>query len=191
MERTRFEPWGLGGGSASNRTWAALNPGSEAEARELGRIGVLHLDPGNVVSIVGAGGAGFGDPFERDPELVFADLRAGLLSAGSAAGTYGVIVDSGGADLTATAKYRTVLRGGRATPPALDRGPSRSAYEELWTDEASELLARLLLELPHGLRAYGKQEVHRRVAHDPPGTLNEGRIVSALREILSRLHAAE
>lgn len=40
-----------------------------------------------------AGGGGFGDPRERDPQLVLRDVRDGLLSVETAASVYGVDVD--------------------------------------------------------------------------------------------------
>ena len=36
------------------------------------------------------GGGGYGDPRERDPELVHADLRDGHVSPATARATYGV-----------------------------------------------------------------------------------------------------
>ena len=186
MERVRFEPWGLGGGSASGRTRAILNPAGEAS--ELGRIGVLALGPGDVVSIRGAGGGGFGDALDRDPEAVATDVRAGLLSVGDAAADYGVAVDGDTVDTGITAVRRTELRNTRPDLPRLDLGPSRTAYEELWTGEASELLARLLLGLPHGLRSYAKREVHRRIDADPShATLDELALAAAIRDVLAQL----
>jgi N-methylhydantoinase B len=44
MERCRFEPWGLGGGRAADRSYAFLNPGTECE-EDLGRIGILLSSP--------------------------------------------------------------------------------------------------------------------------------------------------
>jgi N-methylhydantoinase B len=186
MERTRFEPWGLAGGAASGQTRAILNPAGDA--RELGRIGVLALGPGDVVSIRGTGGGGFGDPLDRDPEAVAADVRAGLLAACDAATDYGVLFDGESVDTEATAVRRTELRDTRPDLPRLDLGPSRTVYEELWTSDASTILAGLLLRLPHGLRSYAKREVHRLVAAGPPdATLDEPCLAAAIRDVLAHL----
>jgi N-methylhydantoinase B len=187
MERTRFEPWGLAGGRAAGRTRGVLNPGAAGE-RELGRIGVLALDPGDVVSIRGAGGGGFGPALERDPAAVLADVRAGLLSPGAARDGYGVVVADGRLHGTATDALRARLRNAAAAASAVDLGPSRIAYEELWPDEASSTLARLLLALPNGIRNYAKAEVHRRVeAESAAGPPDEPRLAALLHELLAGL----
>jgi len=54
-----------------------------------------------------SGGGGFGDPLTRDPELVAADVRAGMVTVEGAARDYGVIVDDEGAvDAPATRRLR-------------------------------------------------------------------------------------
>jgi N-methylhydantoinase B len=54
-----------------------------------------------------AGGGGFGDPRERDPAQVAADVRNGLVSAQRALEDYGVLLDDRGEpDLTATRLHR-------------------------------------------------------------------------------------
>jgi N-methylhydantoinase B len=45
-----------------------------------------------VVSFRSSGGGGFGNPFERAPDLVVADINSGKVSVYSAAELYGVIV---------------------------------------------------------------------------------------------------
>jgi N-methylhydantoinase B len=53
------------------------------------------------------GGGGWGDPMQRSPQDVAADVRAGLVTAGAAAELYGVVVTAEGAvDITATAARR-------------------------------------------------------------------------------------
>ena len=41
-------------------------------------------------------GAGYGDPFERDPALVLMDVKSGLLTVDGAREIYGVAVSSDG-----------------------------------------------------------------------------------------------
>ena len=62
-----------------------------------------------------ASGGGWGDPLDRDPERVEADVRAGRLTEADARATYGVVV----ADVAATAQARSdalAERLGRAEP---------------------------------------------------------------------------
>ncbi len=159
VERTRFEPWGLNGGAASVRTRTFVNPGT-AHEREIGRIDVLHLEPGDVVSIQTSGGGGYGNPLNRDPDFVVADVRSGLLSARAAQAHYGVMLRDDGSDVTATSADR--VREAAATPTALfNLGPSRREYETVWTPLLSESLSEFLLTLPPPFRPYAKREIHR------------------------------
>lgn len=159
IERTRFEPWGLAGGAASHRTRTLVNADTPDE-QAIGRIDVLHLEPGDVVSIRATGGGGYGNPFDRDPALVSADVRSGLLSEAAAEREYGVVIDGGEVDQLATSAHRSALHGARNLP-LFDLGPSRRAYEAVWTDELSTALAGLLMSLPSPYRAYAKRELHR------------------------------
>jgi len=51
------------------------------------------LKPGDVVTIDSAGGGGYGNPFERDPELVEKDVLEGYVSIEKAREEYGVVID--------------------------------------------------------------------------------------------------
>ncbi len=65
-------------------------------------------EPGDTVSFISAGGGGYGDPFERDPEAVERDVQYGYVSIERAETDYGVIInpDDLTLDLTATLKCR-------------------------------------------------------------------------------------
>ncbi len=68
------------------------------------RDGDLYLSPMR-------GGSGVGDPLERDPAAVAADVAGGYLIARLAASVYGVELDGGGAvDLAATERRRAAIR---------------------------------------------------------------------------------
>jgi N-methylhydantoinase B len=98
----------------------------------------MTLAIGTTQLVATQGGGGLGDPIERDPELVAADVAAGLVSAGAALADYGVVVagrdglDHTGAvevDATATARCRAARRrmrlGGREPAPPRPSGGSR------------------------------------------------------------------
>src|SRR5260370_791418 len=57
---------------------------------------VPHLPPGTTSVHYGAGGGGFGSPWERDIEAVVADVRNGFVSATAAAEVYGVVLSADG-----------------------------------------------------------------------------------------------
>jgi N-methylhydantoinase B len=70
--------------------------------------------PDDVYFSIWQGGGGYGDPIERDPERVAADVRKGYVSREEARRTYGVILDEDGAvDETATEKRREEIRDDR------------------------------------------------------------------------------
>lgn len=55
--------------------------------------GLTQLNPGDVVTIDAPGGGGYGNPFERDPEMVQRDVLEGYVSLERARTDYGVILD--------------------------------------------------------------------------------------------------
>ncbi|MFB3887549.1 MAG: hydantoinase B/oxoprolinase family protein [Thermodesulfobacteriota bacterium] len=55
--------------------------------------GLTQLKPGDLVTIDAAGGGGFGDPLERDPEMVESDVIEGYVSLEKAREDYGVAID--------------------------------------------------------------------------------------------------
>ncbi|MBA2513137.1 MAG: hydantoinase B/oxoprolinase family protein, partial [Solirubrobacterales bacterium] len=63
---------------------------------------------GDVVRIVTGGGGGHGDPHEREPERVAADVLDGYVTPREAEDVYGVVVDpaTGAVDERATADRR-------------------------------------------------------------------------------------
>jgi len=67
-----------------------------AADREDGRWGVAGLDDDDVFSLRFPGSGGYGDPLERDPETVAADVARGDVSPESARSVYGVPVTDDG-----------------------------------------------------------------------------------------------
>ncbi len=85
-------PWGLGGGKPGEPADYLLEtPGSGGfESVDV----TLHDVPADSRAIIRtAGGGGWGDPLQRDPELVLRDVREGLVSLEAAAREYGVVID--------------------------------------------------------------------------------------------------
>jgi len=100
--RFRYPPEGLFGG----------RPGAGARFEVSGEggdpYGLTRLAPGDVVIMDAAGGGGYGDPLEREPELVARDVREGYVTAERAREDYGVVVDpeTGEVDAAATESLR-------------------------------------------------------------------------------------
>jgi N-methylhydantoinase B len=113
-ERFASAPWGLHGGAPgrSARAFIRRQGGGEEELPSK-RMIVLH--PGDQLWEYIAGGAGYGDPVDRHPGRVLADVLDGKVSRESARETYGVVIASGaaGVDEVATKECREALRRGR------------------------------------------------------------------------------
>jgi N-methylhydantoinase B len=77
-ERTRVAPWGLegGGGGGLARHVVRRSDGTE---EVLPPKHTTRLRRGDVLVVQTPGGAGYGDPAERDPEAVERDITNGLV----------------------------------------------------------------------------------------------------------------
>jgi N-methylhydantoinase B len=71
----------------------------------------LHVQPGDRVYHKVHGSGGYGDPYERDPELVASDVVEGKISVARAREVYGVVIDP--ERLTLDRKATLVLRNGQ------------------------------------------------------------------------------
>jgi N-methylhydantoinase B len=104
--KTKTRPWPIGGGTPGDPNHIVLNPGTDREVRQGGSYN--HLAAGDVLVNNTGGGGGYGDPFDRDPELVARDVRNGFVGVPAAAEQYGVAVDPHdfSVDRSATARLR-------------------------------------------------------------------------------------
>jgi len=71
--------------------------------------GLTQLKPGDTIIIDAPGGGGYGNPFERDPEMVLSDVIEGYVSLESAGKDYGVAINP--ATNTLNAEETKKLRG--------------------------------------------------------------------------------
>ncbi len=91
-DRQRFGAFGLFGGQEGSKGKFILNPDTPEE-RQLKSKGLDVLKKGDVVSLRLPGAGGYGDPLERDPELLLQDVRDGKVSLESAREDYKVAID--------------------------------------------------------------------------------------------------
>lgn len=149
-------PTGLFGGYPGSASGFTLVPGAGADnllasgripgdigefsapARELdGKQFGLMVHPGDVVRLRAGGGGGYGDPLDREPDAVVADLRAGAVSEAAVHESYGVVTTSTRqVDETATEQRRQQLRLERKSWPrtgdrTMRRSPAAQRLVEL------------------------------------------------------------
>ncbi|MGD9990546.1 hydantoinase B/oxoprolinase family protein [Pseudonocardia sp.] len=127
-DRARSVITGTRGGLPSCPHGLSINPRTQG-ARYLGALASrLSVVPGDSLERPSAGGGGFGDPLDRDPEAVRADVIDGYVSVDRARQDYGVVVrcesedpDSVHIDDVGTAAERKRLRAHRSA--ALQASP--------------------------------------------------------------------
>jgi N-methylhydantoinase B len=88
VQKTISAPWPIGGGMASEPTRIVAYAGSDQE-RSIS-IERIPVRTGDRVVLHTAGGAGFGDPLERDRDAVRHDVAEGYVSAERARADYGL-----------------------------------------------------------------------------------------------------
>ena len=110
-ERFASSPWGLEGGGPGVSAHAFIVR-KDGTREDLPSKKMIVLHPGDQLWEYIAGGAGYGDPLDRDPELVLADVLDGKITREAARAAYGVVLDAGGAaiDEVTTKELREGLR---------------------------------------------------------------------------------
>jgi len=124
--RTRVPHAGMAGGHPGTTTVLELVRADGTSSRIPPSTSGLTLNPGDAFRFAAAGGGGWGDPLERDPSSVAADVAAGRLDGDTARRDYGVI--AGDAAATTTLRARLLAeRLRRAQPPLKPLSPGRVA----------------------------------------------------------------
>jgi N-methylhydantoinase B len=150
LDRFRFHPWGANGGACGRRAEVTLNPDTPSE-RNIGKIEVLSLQPGDVLRLISPSGGGFGDPMKRTVERVIADVRDGILSKEAALREYGVSIEGSGMS----------IRGQRVShgADAESIGKAQVELEATWPPEVSAAFAVLILKQAPGVRRYWMDQI--------------------------------
>ena len=101
-------PWGLFGGADGLNAALVKNPGVPTEEAWPSKLTAMRLAAGDCLKIVTPSSGGYGDPLERDPDLVLADVLDGFTTVELAATQYGVVIegDCGVIDVDATRRLR-------------------------------------------------------------------------------------
>ncbi|MBI2217273.1 MAG: hydantoinase B/oxoprolinase family protein [Candidatus Rokubacteria bacterium] len=121
-DRHRFAPPGLFGGEPGALGRTVLNPGTPRE-QVLHPKAIYPIERGDLVSLSVSGSGGYGDPLDRDPELVARDVALGHVSVERAREAYGVVVDA--TTCRADAEATAALRARRRATAANDKETCR------------------------------------------------------------------
>ena len=127
-DRSILSCWGVNGGQAGRPFEVTINPDQDSELPVDALADGVRVPAGTLIRIRTTGGGGWGDPLERDVELVVRDVAWGKVSRAGAAADYGVVItgpnDEPAADLDETQTLRSRMRAtGPAERPFFDRGP--------------------------------------------------------------------
>ncbi|MFW6009680.1 MAG: hydantoinase B/oxoprolinase family protein, partial [Actinomycetota bacterium] len=125
-DRSILSCWGVRGGHAGQPFRVTIDPGGPNERDMEGLVDDEPVAAGEVIRIRTTGGGGWGDPLDRDVDLVRRDVQWGKVSRAAAETEYGVIVtgpdDAPEVDTQRTAALRSQLREERGEPAFFDRG---------------------------------------------------------------------
>jgi N-methylhydantoinase B len=111
-DRAVLPPWGvLGAGGGAPYHLSVRRGAATVTFDTPGKVTGQPVYRDDVVVMRSSGGGGYGDPLDRNPDLVRQDVEQGYVSAERAEAGYGVVLDAGGAvDAVATAARRAALR---------------------------------------------------------------------------------
>ena len=111
MDHGRFGPQGaLGGEDGMPNTVTVWRNGEAYVPPHLSKDQDISISAGDHVDVGTPGGGGYGDPFERHPDTVLADVRLGYYTADQAFDLFGVALteDLSAVDAAATKRQRAV-----------------------------------------------------------------------------------
>jgi len=133
-DRVLLGCYGVNGGKAGKPFVVTIDPAGADERRLGGLVDGAAVRAGEIVRVETTGGGGWGDPLEREVDLVVRDVLQGKISTQAAREDYGVVLAGTGsasgvsADANATAALRDRMRKARSSPlPVIDRGPGAAA----------------------------------------------------------------
>jgi N-methylhydantoinase B len=101
-----FPPWSLDGGKEGWPAALKLLHAAGGDSELASKVPYHAARKGDTFLAIGPSGGGYGDPLERDPERVLADVLDGLITAELAEDDYGVVLSAGGKAVDAEATRR-------------------------------------------------------------------------------------
>jgi N-methylhydantoinase B len=124
-DRSELAPYGVNGGLAGYPYGVSVE-GEDGTRSLPGMVDDVSVGSGELVRLWTSGGGGWGDPLEREVDLVRYDVLCGLVSQTAAESEYGVVFSSLAphfvVDEAGTEEKRTKLRVARGDVAMFDRG---------------------------------------------------------------------
>ena len=146
LEPSVYPATGLFGGASAGTVYEVIVTRS-GRRLDLGSVNGktvgFPLEQGDLVEQITTTGAGYGDPLEREVELVLRDVANGYITEEHACEAYGVAVRDGSVDLEATDILRAELAG--------QRSYVNTSEEEADDFASGRRVARIAKELAEGL----------------------------------------
>ena len=117
-------PWGVNGGLPGERSSKKIERSDGSSEILPANCDNVHVEPEDVLHFITWGGGGWGDPLERDAELVALEVDRGLVTVAGAR-RYGVVVNNDSSlDSDETERLRADMSRERGELPLFNRGDS-------------------------------------------------------------------
>ncbi len=134
-DRWFVPPWGVNGGHPGARAKKVLERADGTSEIVGNKIEDVEVKAGDLLHFITWGGGGWGDPLERDSELVGLEIKQGLVTANGAR-KFGVVADAEGVvDQSATEALRFKINGERGELALFDYGPGIEALRASCEEE--------------------------------------------------------
>ncbi|MDA4128841.1 MAG: hydantoinase B/oxoprolinase family protein [Thaumarchaeota archaeon] len=104
IKKSKTRPWGIDGGGSPEANRMYIYAGKD-DGKKVGTYR-FQAQVGDRCILFTSGGGGYGNPRERDPELVLSDVLDGYVSPGAARSIYAVAVVDGKIEYQETKKLR-------------------------------------------------------------------------------------
>ncbi|RHW38305.1 hydantoinase B/oxoprolinase family protein [Lysinibacillus yapensis] len=91
-DREKIQPWGINGGEAGSSSSKLLIKKDGTQIRLSSKVDNVDVEKGDQILFITGGSGGWGNPIERNPNLVKLDVARGLVSKEKALNSYGVLL---------------------------------------------------------------------------------------------------